>query len=233
MLTRPPSDRGQDGFSLIELMVVIVILGVIGAFTVTALVQGMDTSDRVAARVEALTSLEMASQRLGREVRRGTWVSAYVDTTSAASPTSSTPRECVLPATGSSVDVATLKESDLSLVSIHGGERWRTRVQLVDGDLTMDVDRWVDRSTGWVDHSVQTLASDLTNGGNTVPVFTYLDGDGVEISPNPSTGTFGSPEIDRVRKVRVRLRADARGTDPIEVQTVIAPRNGGSSCSTL
>lgn len=225
--------RSEAGFTLVELLVVMLILGIVGGITMTSLVRGMDTSNRVSARVETLTQLEMTAQRLSREVRRGTWVSSYADTTSVSSPTSSTPRECVMPATGTSVSDATLKPDDLSLVSLHSGERFRTRLRLTDGDMTMDIARWVDASTGWVAHSEQTLFSGLTNADNGVPLFTYLDGDGVAISPDVTTGTFGSPEIERVRKVRIRFRADARGTDPIEVHTVIAPRNGGISCPRL
>lgn len=231
LMSRGRQNHDEGGFTLVELLVVVLILGVVGAFTLTALVQGMDTSDRVTARVETLTNLEMAAQRLSREVRRGTWVAAYEDMTSATSPISSTPRECVLPATGASVSDATLKSDDLSLVSLQEGVRYRTRLLLQGSTLTMDVDRWVDSSTGWVDHSDQILATGLTNADHTIPLFTYLEADGTEIVPGG--GTFGTPEIERVEKVRIRFRADSRGTDPIEVQTVVAPRNGGSTCPRL
>lgn len=224
--------RAEDGFTLVELLVVMLILGVVGGITMTSLVQGMNTSNRASARVETLTTLEMAGQRAAREIRRGTWVSAYADTTSHTSPTSSTPRECVLPATGSSVSDATLKSDDLSLVTLHSGQRYRTRLVLAAGELTMDTDRWVDRTTGWVDESRQTLATGLTNADNGIPLFTYLDTDGAEILP-PAAGTFGIPEIERVAKIEIRFRADASGTDPIEVRSIIAPRNGASACPRL
>lgn len=233
LMRQPPrGHREQDGFTLLELLVVMLILGVVGGMTMTSLVRGMNTSSRATARVETLTTLEMAGQRAAREIRRGTWVSAYADTTSQSSPTSSTPRECVLPATGSSVSDATLKSDGLSVVTLHSGQRYRTRLAMVNGELTMDTDRWVDATTGWVDESRQILATGLTNVDNNIPLFTYLDADGAVIPPS-ATGTYGTPEIERVAKVELRFRADASGTDPIEVRTIVAPRNGGSACPRL
>lgn len=62
-------DNGEAGFTLIELLVVMVIMGIIGAFTATSLVQGMRTSHEADRRVQALTDLQQAGQRVSRELR--------------------------------------------------------------------------------------------------------------------------------------------------------------------
>lgn len=63
---RPDSD---SGFTLVELLVVMLIMGVVGAFTATSLVQGLQTSNEADRRVQALTDLQQAGQRVSRELR--------------------------------------------------------------------------------------------------------------------------------------------------------------------
>lgn len=77
MLTGEDRQRhAQAGFTLVELLVVMVIMGIIGAFTMSSLVQGLQTSNEADRRVQALTDLQQAGQRVSRELRMACHVEA-------------------------------------------------------------------------------------------------------------------------------------------------------------
>lgn len=66
-LVAPTSD--DSGFSLVELMVVIVIFGVVGAVTVAGVVQGMETTTDSRARADAQQEVRTVVERVSRELR--------------------------------------------------------------------------------------------------------------------------------------------------------------------
>lgn len=61
--------RSEGGYSLPELLVVMVLLGIIGSIVTNSVVAGMQTTRRAQARVVALTDLEKSVARIGRELR--------------------------------------------------------------------------------------------------------------------------------------------------------------------
>lgn len=65
----PRRQAGEHGFTLVELLVVMVLLTVVGGVVTTSVVSGLTASRRGQARVYALTDLEMATQRVAREAR--------------------------------------------------------------------------------------------------------------------------------------------------------------------
>lgn len=65
---RAASER-EDGFTLVELLVAILVLSVVGAAAVSALGQGVRASARGQARAEALMDLQLVAQRMSREIR--------------------------------------------------------------------------------------------------------------------------------------------------------------------
>jgi len=61
--------RAEGGYSLPELLIVMVLLGVIGSVVTNSVVQGMQSTRRAQDRVAALTDLEKSVARIGRELR--------------------------------------------------------------------------------------------------------------------------------------------------------------------
>lgn len=212
----------EEGFSLIELLVVMLILGVVGAVTLTGLVRGMRTSEHVQARTDALVELERAGQRLERELRRGMWSTSLT-------PSGSQPKGCVVPAVNNAGNASSLRGNDLSLVALHSGERYRYRITLADGVVRMAEARW--DGTGWDPIADRVVIAGVTNAAHGIPLLTYLGADGEQLVP--SVGEYTNLHIAQLRKYRLRLRLDVRGEEPIELSTLVAPRNGGGRCPVL
>lgn len=61
--------RSDGGFTLVELMIVLVLLGIIGGVVTTALVRGMHVSADAQSRITALSDLQRGLERVARELR--------------------------------------------------------------------------------------------------------------------------------------------------------------------
>lgn len=206
MLGRPADEQG---FSLIELLVVVLILGIVGAITLTGLVQGLQTSARADARIQAFSELQRASERVSRDLRRGVWADIYVP------PPVTPPAGC---------SYLEMSPGTLTLIVFDGNTRYRHRYALASGILTLTRHTW--SSGTWQPTSTQEVVRGITNGTPADPVFSYLDADGADLLAD------GLQNVDRgqVRKFGLRLKTNVAGEDPVEVRTVVGARNGGLPC---
>lgn len=194
----------EDGLTLIELLVVMVILGIVGTVAMMGMINGMQATDRVDRRVEALTELQRNAERITRELRGGL--------TSHGAPADD---GCV---------VMPLNDYDTQLAIQRTAERLRFSWSLPTGSstLTESVARWDAATSSWVAVSSRPITTGLQNRADGVPVFTYLDRDG-----DPTT------TVADVRKVRLLLRRTIPKQSPVELTTTVALRNGGLSCPSV
>jgi prepilin-type N-terminal cleavage/methylation domain-containing protein len=74
--------EGDDaGFSLVELLVVIMLVSVVTAIALNAIVSGLRTTEKGNARVAALASMQKGVERISREIRVADPVVAATSTT--------------------------------------------------------------------------------------------------------------------------------------------------------
>ena len=202
MLMRPRHrgrDTGEGGFTLVELLIVMILMGVIGAITLTSFVQSARSAQVATERLDAVNDLTPALQRMTRDLR-------------AASPLV--------------IDNGGAYATKVGTEFERGGVRYRI-VYYVDG-VGADAKVLSDRYTVAADGTLSTvgtsnLVADVENAA-TEPVFTYFDNDGHQIT---CTGTTQACRDEHVTASRVEIRL-IRGVNdqtPIEYVTSVNIRN--------
>jgi prepilin-type N-terminal cleavage/methylation domain-containing protein len=68
-MNRRKPNRSEAGFTLVELLVVLTLLGVVGGIVTSAIVTSLSSARNTQTRIEALNELEIALQRVTRDLR--------------------------------------------------------------------------------------------------------------------------------------------------------------------
>lgn len=61
--------RSSDGFTLVELLVVMLLLGIIGGIVTVSVTRGLRADAQARSRIEAFEDMQIAMERVSREVR--------------------------------------------------------------------------------------------------------------------------------------------------------------------
>lgn len=61
--------RSDAGFTLVELLVVLVLIGVVGSIVTAGLINALQTTRTTQARIAALNELQVSAERIARELR--------------------------------------------------------------------------------------------------------------------------------------------------------------------
>lgn len=189
----------QGGFTMVELLVVIVLLGVVGAGVVSAIVTALRSSAETTARIDAQQELEIALQRVTREFR-----------------------------VARSLAITDSYPTELGANIVRGGNPeklvfFRLEPNLDEGGNPDNTNRLV-----MVDASGdRTLISLVANDENLEPLFRYYDRFGQPISCDGLTDTECASELlAKTVQVEVALFRSMPGDlDPIRVQSTISARN--------
>ena len=199
----------EDGFTLVELLVAVVLLGVVGSVVVSAIVTGMNSARTTTARTMAIHELEVALQRVGRDLRAADPL--YVSSDGNY---------------GSHIGAEVVRDRQIQVLSfrvvVEDGQQF-----LVQDTATADLD---DVGGGVVEVTQQprrTLVTNIDNGA--APVFTYYDDHGDPIVCVPAGGGPTQEECDLAYsdayKIGLRLERQLTGQSPVQAETFITVRN--------
>lgn len=166
----------ENGLTLVELLVVMLIMGIVGSVVASGMIQGLQTSGRAQSRITALTDLQRGVERVARELR-------------VANPLCLT--------TG-------LEDTHLGANVYRDGKRYRYEYYLSGAgaaqELLADITEFdpVDAATGTVLAS-GTFIAEIGNDLLGVPLFEYADQNG-----DPTTGyaTAAQVTINLAKQVR-------------------------------
>jgi prepilin-type N-terminal cleavage/methylation domain-containing protein len=189
--------RSQAGFTLVEVLVVLVLMGVVGGIATTAVVATLTSSSKTEQRVRALNELETALQRMTRDLR-------------VADPLELSPT-----ATSGNFEAF---ETDLGASIFREGASTDVRYRLV-GDPEDGPQRLVREDTG------QTLVTLVDNGGE--PVFEYLRFDGEPLSCEGLDDIDDCKDrLMKAAQIRIRLvRVIDESSQPVRAETIIGVRS--------
>ncbi len=197
----------DEGFTLVELLVVIVLLGVVGTIVVTATISSLGAASSAEDRIRALNDLQLGVQAVGRELR-------------AANP-------LVLDANGdyeTSVSASVLRDGDRFVFDYYLDEH-------DDGSTALFQD--VNRYSLAGDHLSTregVFITDIANDETGTPVFEYyaIDPETRElelIDCETLSESECRTEHLTAQQVGLTLEKQLPGQDPIAVESVFNIRN--------
>lgn len=189
----------EDGFTLVELLVVMILMGFIGAMVLTTYVTSARTTETATARLDAINDVTPAMQRMTRDLR-------------AAAP-------LIIDEDG---DYTT----EVGTEFVRGGETYRTYYYLDPNGGAPRVlsDRYrVDADGNEIELQTSYLVAEVNNEASE-PVFTYVDNDGTTITCTADTAECRDKHLT-ASTIEVFLRRAIGDQSPIEYRTSINIRN--------
>lgn len=140
----------EDGLGLVELMIVVLIMGIVGAVAARGIVGGFENTARVQDRLDTLAELQKGEARISRELR-------------AACP----------------VEVIGDHRAELIIFRGGEKYRYVFDMPTGTDDVSLDINRFDTATSAWVDHSSAPVAYNLDNHTTALPLFTWFNADGV------------------------------------------------------
>jgi prepilin-type N-terminal cleavage/methylation domain-containing protein len=206
MLRRSLTRTAEEGFTLVELLVVMVLLGVVGGVVTTAIISSMNSASASTARIMATHELEVALQRVSRDIR-------------AADPVFISDERRY----GEHIGARFLRNRHMVVVSfeLRDGEQQ----ELIQETTTYDLDEIVDGETPDLVETSRALVTTVDNGDE--PVFRYYDRAGEELTCDPVVegGSFCDGVYASAKRVGIHLVRDVPGQSPVRAHTVVSVRN--------
>ncbi|MGH3665814.1 MAG: prepilin-type N-terminal cleavage/methylation domain-containing protein [Egibacteraceae bacterium] len=188
--------RSEDGFTLVELLMVVVLLGVISAIALSGLTASMRTARQSNDRIEALADLQRNIERVAQVVRVADGEDYPVGT----------PGQLLL-ADGNDIRLDVRRGTDLIRYRY-----WRATSASGEPELRLCREVYTPPDDPCATATGQPVLTDLANDGAT-PLFSYLDAEGAA-----ATG-------DDIAQVGITLVRDLPTQPAIEVQTTVQLRN--------
>ncbi len=203
--------REDHGFSLIELLVVLLLMGIVGSIFLRALVGSIAATNRAQERVFALNDLTKGLERIGRELR----VADPLDLSQIATRAEA---ETELGATVRRNDRVFEYQYYLTTSADGTPELWE---DVTVFDLAGTAIPAENRSGQFIVGTANVAAG--------IPLVTYIDDDGDDMDCNDLTDAPADVTTCRARlasaaQVRLTLVRELPDQDPITVQTVVAIR---------
>jgi len=208
-MTAHRSHRGEQGFTLVELLVALVILGVVGGMVMTAVVTSLQAASATTSRVIALDELQTAMQRVSRDLRAA---ELFIITESTAVDREVT---VVVFRNGEEQEVTYRVENREGVDVLVREDTGQTLITLVDNCEVLDEDLDENPEENGGAEEADPIASCAQ------PVFTYLNSDGTEIDCDGDCANAYS----KARQVEVRFIRGIDGREPVTVESLVNVRN--------
>ena len=192
--------RGDEGITLVELLVVMALLGVVGSVTVQGIVVALASSTATQARIEATHETEIAVQRVIRDMR----AASRFEISAGSDP-----------------------RFELTMYTAYDGDSYKVTYSLVEQEdetqqlqqVSVRVDD--DEEIGPRESILMTLVQNEVDG-ELAPIFLYFRFDGTPVECGPDTclqDYVGAPEVG------LSLRREVTGQQAVIVETRTAVRS--------
>ncbi len=205
-------ERSQGGFTLVELLVVLLLVGVVGGFVTTSLVRGLQVSRQVSVRATALHDIERSLQVVARELR-------------VANP-------LYLADDGNHANTIGAEVVRDRTVQIH---TFYIEPEVEDGPLLLfqeiteyDLDEVAGGdplSATPVSLPRRRLITDVNNGIDAVFTYHRPDGSEIDCEADGLVGTDCISALGSAEQIGIRLVRNVTGQEPIRAETRVNVRN--------